>query len=315
MIDSAMSLAPWADEELDNALRVAALVCKRSPLCSAEIRDPAAELAWLARRLRERPLTGTGFDGDGNRVRVRLDEAELAFKLLLDKRGRARTPAELPAAARALRDGDPVPLLRLAAENDGPFGWAEQDSGDPAEYSNASLNAAFCSEWPFGWDKAAPLDARLAQFHAARAALPRDFFAPFSLAAGLAPTPDQCLYWPPPQRTNPILPPGERYPDVPVLVIHGTSTPTTRSCMAPASPPASRAGASWRSRRRGRARRAGAAARGASSSTFVTTLDAGRYDLLPPRARRRVSVRSRAACATTRPRCRIARRARPLDPA
>jgi pimeloyl-ACP methyl ester carboxylesterase len=221
VLDSAMQINPWNDEDIANALHVAGNVCRRSPLCSAQIRDPEGELAWLAKRLRERPLTGIGYDGDGKPHRVTLDEAKLVYVLMFDKSGAVRTPAELPAAARALRNGDPVPLLRLAAELDGPLPWEPSDNGEPSDFSTAGLNAAFCAQWPFGFDKAAPLATRFAQFRAASAALPRDFFAPFSLQAGLAVTPDQCIYWPPPARTNPILPPGANYPSVPVLVIAG----------------------------------------------------------------------------------------------
>lgn len=49
----------------------------------------------------------------------------------------------------------------------------------------------------------------------------RDFFAPFSIDAATAPLPDQCLEWPAPARTNPILPSGSSYPNVPVLVVSG----------------------------------------------------------------------------------------------
>ena len=222
MLDSARAfVGPWPDEDIANAAHVVGLVCRRSPLCSAQIRDPEGELAWLAKRLRERPLTGIGYDADGVPQRVRLGEAELALHLLFDRRG-MRTPAELPAAARALRAGDPVPLLRLAAENDHPVAIAPGDGGDPAEDSTMSSLAAFCSEWPAAWDKAAPRDARLAQYRTARSTLPRDFFAPFSIEAALGQAPDpECLEWPAPARTNPILPPGAAYPDVPVLVVHG----------------------------------------------------------------------------------------------
>lgn len=221
VLDSAADYPLWPREDLRNGVDVITRICHRSPLCSAQIRDPEDDIAWLARRLRRQPLTGTGYDGDGAPHQVRLGEADLAFTLLFDKSGAQRTSAELPAAARALRDGDPVPLLRLAAENDGPPVGAPSDDGDPAEWSTASSNAAFCSEWPFGWDKSAPRSQRLAQFGAARAALPRDYFAPFSVEAATAPLPDQCIDWPAPARTNPIDPPGVRYPDVPVLAVSG----------------------------------------------------------------------------------------------
>ena len=222
VLDSTADYPLWPDEDLDNSVRVAGLLCDRSPLCSAEIRDPEGEIAWLAQRLRRQPLTGTGYDADGNAHRVRLGEADLAFTLLFDKSGPQRTHAELPAAARALRDGDPVPLLRLAAENDFPLPFEPFDAGEPAQESAASFAAAWCSEWPLGYDRSAPRAQRLAQLNAAIAALPRDFFAPFSKDAALTPVPDpHCLAWPAPARTNPIAQPGARYPDVPVLAISG----------------------------------------------------------------------------------------------
>jgi pimeloyl-ACP methyl ester carboxylesterase len=222
VLDSPADFPTWPDDAFRDALHVSGRICRRSPLCSAQIRDPEGDVAWLARRLRRRPLTGTGYDADGAPHQVRLGEAELAYRLLFDKSGPQRTLAELPAAARALRAGDPVPLLRLAAENDYPLPGAPNDQGDPTEWSAASYNAAFCPQWPLGWDISGTRERRLTQFRAARAALPRDFFAPFSIDAALTPFPDeQCLSWPAPARTNPILPPGARYPDIPVLTVHG----------------------------------------------------------------------------------------------
>ena len=221
-LDSAADFRAWADDDLRNGIQLIGRLCRRSPLCSAQIRDAEAEVSWLAKRLRARPLTGTGYDADGKLQNVRLGEAELAWQMLFDASGRRRTAAELPAAARALRAGDPVPLLRLAAETQGPMPGTPGDRGEPADWSSAAYIAAYCPQWPVGWDMSGTREQRLAQFRAARAALPRDIFAPFSIAAGTAPAPDQeCLAWPTPARTNPILPPGARYPKVPVLVVHG----------------------------------------------------------------------------------------------
>jgi TAP-like protein len=125
------------------------------------------------------------------------------------------------AAARALRRGDPAPLLRLAAEPLVTF------PPDPPEVFSAGLNQArFCADLPSQWDPRASLEERQRQFEAARGSLRRRQFAPFSLDGWVSPAPlgawlpDPCIGWPSPshERERPV-PDGATARGVPALVL------------------------------------------------------------------------------------------------
>jgi pimeloyl-ACP methyl ester carboxylesterase len=124
-----------------------------------------------------------------------------------------------PVPGRALARGDAAPLLRMAAETDGP---EFTDQGDPREYSDGDFVATYCTDGVFPWDKAAPEAARRAQYDAAVSGLRAGSFAPFSVAAWLGsrvPPADDCLAWPGPGR--PALPPRASIPGVRALVLTG----------------------------------------------------------------------------------------------
>ena len=196
-------------------------ICRRSPLCSAQIRDPKGDVAWLARRLRDRPLEGTGYDADGTPHQVRLGEAELAYNLLFDTSGPQRTLAELPAAARALRRGDPVPLLRLAAETDGSPVGAPVDDGDPPPSSPPHRSPRRSARSGRSAGKVrSPGTAPDAVRRGPRRAATRLLCTVLDRRGDRAAA-RPVRQWPAPARTNPILPPGSSYPDVPVLVVTG----------------------------------------------------------------------------------------------
>jgi pimeloyl-ACP methyl ester carboxylesterase len=213
------------------------LICDRSQSCAAEHRDALRSVAWLARRLRRDPLEGTGRDAAGQPHDVRVTEGFLLWRLLLSENGGYVALSEIAAAAEALRAGDSVPLLRLAAEHDEPlFG----DEGNPTVFSAGHNFARFCTDAPQPWNKNAPIPKRLRQFLAARAAVPSDAYAPFSVDGWLAPFPtgvigpDPCIVWPAPERKpTPAIPRGAKFPgDVPALVLSGDldlNTPTADS--------------------------------------------------------------------------------------
>ena len=210
--------------------KIAARVCRRSTACAAGEPHPATNLSRLVRRLRAKPVTGTGYDASGKARRLRVDERGLLGILYDDY---FSDPAflnqgEVFAAARALGAGDTTPLLRLAAESNAPtdFGDANGAMSVGADY------AVFCADSVFPWDKSAPEATRRAQYLAALNALPASATAPFSVSAWtgfiasqpvlLIPGADACTPWPAPTRPEPPFPPRQPFPaGVPALLFGG----------------------------------------------------------------------------------------------
>jgi pimeloyl-ACP methyl ester carboxylesterase len=211
---------PWATKVARNLPRLVTLICRRSDHCRRDHRHPAAELAWLAKRLRAAPVDGSAFDSLGDPHTVHVDEATLIQRLLNDWGGYT-AQSEVAAAARALRRGDPAPLLRLAAEPLVTF------PPEAPEIFSAGLNVArFCSDQTFQWDPMASLEERQSQFEAARRSLRWRQFAPFSLEGWVSPAPlgawlpDPCIGWPSPshERERPV-PDGATAGGVPALIL------------------------------------------------------------------------------------------------
>jgi pimeloyl-ACP methyl ester carboxylesterase len=210
--------------------RAVTLVCRRSASCSAEHRAAGDELGWLARRLRAHPLVGTGIDSTGTRHHLRVTESFLAWRIMQNTGGPFVVDAEIAAAAKALRASDEVPLLRLAADSDGPLigPFTGNTSGAPSEFSGGDNAARQCTDLTLPWQKDAPVPVRRQQFDAARMALAPDSFAPSSIDAWLAPAPtgpigpDLCLTWPAPPSDVPApIPTGAQFPSIPALVLSG----------------------------------------------------------------------------------------------
>jgi Tol biopolymer transport system component/pimeloyl-ACP methyl ester carboxylesterase len=200
------------------------LVCARSASCSADHRRASDDLAWLAERLRRHPVDGTGLDAAGNAHALHVTEGFLANKITYNDGGAFVSDAELAAAATALRQGDAVPLLRLAADADAPF---YGDEGDPTQFSSGHNVARFCTDGTFAWDKSAPISVRRRQYERVRDRLRSSTFAPFSVDGWLSAPPDglqpdPCIGWPAPEPgTEPAVRPGTRFPDIPALVLSG----------------------------------------------------------------------------------------------
>jgi pimeloyl-ACP methyl ester carboxylesterase len=214
----------WNGAEPAQIVKAVELLCERSALCSSANPDPVDELRWLVRRLRAQPVDGVGLDADGVAHPLHVTEARLAA-MLQSEAGGLLVLGEIPAAARALRDGDPAPLLRLAAESDfPPFHGVPSD---PALLSVGDNFARFCSDGNFQWNKAGSPAERRAQFDQARAALSPDRFDPFSLDAWIVPAPlgylpDLCISWPAPtHHPEPAVPDGTVVPGLPALVLTG----------------------------------------------------------------------------------------------
>jgi pimeloyl-ACP methyl ester carboxylesterase len=204
--------------------RAVDLVCARSASCSADHRHASDDLAWLADRLRRHPVDGSGIDAVGDSHTLHVTEGFLANRIAYNDGGAFVSDAELAAAATSLHQGDAVPLLRLAADADGPFFG---DSGDPSQFSAGANAARFCTDSTFAWDKSAPVPVRRRQFERARDQLRPNTFAPFSVDAWLSSPPDglqpdPCIGWPAPEPgTQPAVPAHTRFPDIPALVLSG----------------------------------------------------------------------------------------------
>ena len=234
-LDAAVLDSPWLSPDYtfqaSNArfyAQVQATVCRRSPSCISANPHPESVLAWLARDLREHPFDGIGYDANGAPHALHVDEATI-FDILSANFSVAPaflSQGELTAAAQALRHGDTVPLLRLAAESP-----QATDSGPPGGFSVGASVAIFCSDGRFVYDVNAPEATRRAQLDAASAALPRDAFAPFSAAAwrevnerlpkgvpGGFPS-DWCVPWPAPVHPNPPFPPNQPFSNTPALIL------------------------------------------------------------------------------------------------
>jgi pimeloyl-ACP methyl ester carboxylesterase len=210
--------------------RISALVCKRSPSCSAGNPEPRETFANLVRQLRQHPVNGTGYDANGVPHQLTADERALLSILYNDY---FSDPAflnqgEIFAAATALRYGDATPLLRLLAESPSPTDFGPSDGG----VSVGADYAVYCADSRFPWNKNAPEPTREAQYQAALKALPKNATTPFtpSVWAGfiasqpvlLIPGADACVPWPKPVRPNPPFPDNQAFPaGVPALLLGG----------------------------------------------------------------------------------------------
>jgi len=207
---------------------VADLLCARSENCAADRANAHHELAWLARRLRRHPVNGVGYDAEGVPHQVHITESALAWPILQAEDFSLTSLSEIGAAADALRAGDKVPLLRLAAESNISEGAFAGDSGDPTNFSVGDNFARFCTDNRFPWDKRAPISTRRAQWKQARDALPANRFGLFSVDGWLNRllsfvAPDPCIVWPAPNgKVAPPIPRGAELPgSVPALVLTG----------------------------------------------------------------------------------------------
>jgi pimeloyl-ACP methyl ester carboxylesterase len=118
-------------------VRAVTLVCRRSTSCSADHRDAGREIGWLAKRLRHRPIVRVGIDSTGMRHQLRVTEAFLAWRIVQNTGGPFIVDSEIAAATTALRSGDKTPLMRLAADSDGPLigPFSGNSSSAPSAFS------------------------------------------------------------------------------------------------------------------------------------------------------------------------------------
>jgi pimeloyl-ACP methyl ester carboxylesterase len=219
---------PVADQnplypDLNRAIvRAFKLVCQRDLGCRALGGSPIRRLRRLADALAARPLTGRAPTADGEMQTIKVGAPMLAYLAAVATYG---TPVyrELDAAGRAYRErGDPLPLLRIASEQNVPGG-----AGPVRDFSEGLYVAAICNDYPQLWDIDSPRASRQAQYNSALRRLRRtdpDAFAPFTINEWLvSPWTEyrSCIKWRRPSDWVPPVPQPPTYPDVPVLVLAG----------------------------------------------------------------------------------------------
>ncbi len=233
VLDGAEGFTAWGEKDVKEWVRIADLQCRNSARCAPRINDTTAEIAWLARELRKRPLVGVATLPDGSSQNVILDEKGLAFNILGGNDGKLNVLfyGSIGAATRAYRDGDLAPLLRLAAmsgvTDTPPSGALTSGWGSVDDQSGATWASSTCNEWPMPYDLSANLSERRAQANERLALEPADLFGFFSkaIAADGGGSWAECWGWPAPTRVNRIHPPGAPYADVPILFMTGEMNP------------------------------------------------------------------------------------------
>jgi pimeloyl-ACP methyl ester carboxylesterase len=215
----------WYDTQAPALRRAMTVACRRSPWCTREGGSALHRFDALVARVRAHPVRGTAPGADGARHRVVLDAPTLAL-VAYNATYVPTTYRELDAAVRAVRAGDDLPLLRLAAEAQFPGGGVDAAS----DYSEGLDAAVSCRDYPQLFDLTAPPATRRAQLAAAVAAKERTdpgVYAPFTvreyLDSGWSAA-DWCTDWPvppPAYRPAPPRPPGGVYAPVPTLVLSG----------------------------------------------------------------------------------------------
>ena len=204
------------EPEASAALRNAwTQLCARAGSCSGILQS----IGGFTRGLAQHPLTGIGYDADGNRIHVDLTATGFT-QLVFDATYAYTFFRDLPAALTAYRAGDRAPMLRLAAED-----VSENVNGPATGYSVGDYDAVSCHDYPTIWDVNASVAERRTQLDAAIAKLPSGIFAPFDKTTYLNSLDENqlvrgCLDWPAPAIPDPAFPKGA-YPHIPVLILDG----------------------------------------------------------------------------------------------
>ncbi|HWA31444.1 MAG TPA: alpha/beta hydrolase, partial [Rhizomicrobium sp.] len=210
--------------EIQNGPAAFAIACERSPSCDhAKART---RFVTLLNALRAKPVTGMAPGSDGKPRKVTADPGTL-FTIAANA-GNSLTPyRDIDAAARAYLDsGYATPLLRLVAEATGG------GAGAASDFSIGLETAVICADYVSLYDMRADEATRHRQYLAGIArqqARDPAIYAPFTLkdfesAADNPDAIDFCQAWPPaPSWATPgvPIPPGTKFPDVPVLVLNG----------------------------------------------------------------------------------------------
>ncbi len=215
--------------------RMVRLACTYSPTCRVDHPAPDTDLRRLIGSIRTRPLEGRAYDANGNLTHVRVDETNLASYIIHNPTGNFVSTGEIVAAARALSQKDDAPLLRLEAESYYPFPNG-LNFGNPHIFSVGAEAATGCADPTYPWSWKASPSARVDQYADAVAALPANYYAPFSHVVALSYAYSNgrlCPWWELPMAPSPVVEPGAKFPDVPTLVLYGNMDDVSPSQSVP----------------------------------------------------------------------------------
>jgi len=206
---------PWYPSDAPTWRRAFNIACARSPVCARRRGSSLGRIELLLASLRVERSTVTASD-----VAFVMDSAgldPLAYR-------------DLDAAARAyVGENDRVPLERLVDE---AYSQEEGAGGRASGYSQGMFVAASCSDNPQAYDMRLPPGARTTAWHRALERKREEdptLYSPFTLGEFLGIPLDYayvplCTTWPVAARDHPAgqpVPPGTRFPSVPVLVLNG----------------------------------------------------------------------------------------------
>jgi pimeloyl-ACP methyl ester carboxylesterase len=203
----------WGLGMPDALVHVPALLCERDPSCSGDFPKAEADLRRMIVAVGRHPLDGRETDTAGIPADLVVDQTAVAYQM------NSNAPSDLLAAAAALEDGDPAPLMFLVQGNP-PF--IPGGDGEPTDFSSGYSVARSCNDQDAVWDRSDPSAAREHALAAELDALPENAFAPFTKQAWndywwL----DMCLGWPAPDRFEPAVPKGAAFVDIPTLILAG----------------------------------------------------------------------------------------------
>lgn len=218
-----VGLDPWYRTSAVVAHRAFDATCRRSATCPPGSWE---RIGQLAARLRTHPVSGLVPGTDGTRRPTTVDVQALV-NLVNDAGYDAEVYRQLDPAVRAALAGDPLPVLRLYAQD---IGVDYSDYAGPARaYSDGLYLAVACSDYPQLFDLRAPVAERKRQLAMAIAGADPSWFAPFTAAEWTSvldytETYAGCLTWPAPiGPVEPAVPAGAPLDPagVPVLILTG----------------------------------------------------------------------------------------------
>lgn len=207
--------SPWYPTTSPTLRRAFELVCERSPVCTPPRGSSFDRIERLLAKLRKGLAQATPSD-----LAFVMDTAGLDPLVFRD----------LDAAARAYVEGnDRIPFARLVDE---AFAEEEGAGGGARSYSQGLFAAASCSDNPQAYDMRLKPPQRVRQWREVldrKRVLDPRLYSPFTLDEFLNIPIDYayvplCQTWPLASKLHPPgepVPPGTRFPNVPVLVLNG----------------------------------------------------------------------------------------------